>query len=125
MRVDVHHHIVLQRDDPVVTLILAKLAGIANRQEITMTDISKLQTDVAALTGAVTAVVSDLQNERQQNKTLQDQVTALQAQIAAGGSVNQSDIDALDTSVASAVTTLTGQVSQDQTTGITTDAPKT
>ena len=101
-----HHYIRLQADDPVVTLILAKLAGISSRQDAIMVDITKLTTDIAALTGAVTGADNDF-------ASLRTQIATLTATIAAGNPITQAQVDALDATVAGAVSNLNAAVAID------------
>jgi hypothetical protein len=73
-----------------------------------MVDLSKLQADMATLTGTtLPAVVADL-------VSLRSQVASLTATIAAGGTVQQSDIDTLDSSLESAITNLQTAIAPDQ-----------
>lgn len=110
------HHASLRPDDPVAHLIYAGLGLVLSQQERIMADLSKLTNDISALTTAVQNVGTDLQG-------LRGQIADLKAQIGAGNPVTQEQIDALDSTVAAAVSNLTTQVAQDQTAG--TAAPAT
>lgn len=97
MQITLHHR---YEDDPRFSIILGKLSDMA-------LSVAQLTTDVAALTAAVASIDTDLGN-------LRTEIQNLSAQIAAGNPVTQAQIDALDQSVANAVTNLSGQVAQDQ-----------
>ena len=92
-------HIHKYEDDPRFSIILGKLNAMG-------LDISKLTSDIAALTAAVTSADNDF-------ASLRSQIATLTATIAAGGTVTQSQIDALDATVVGAVTNLNAQVTQD------------
>jgi len=98
MQIHVVHHL-----EP---LVLERIGDALNLLRTMMVDITKLTTDVTALTAAIAQVDTDLAN-------LRSQIAALQAQLASGAGVTQAQIDALDASVAAAVTNLNTQVGQD------------
>ena len=105
-------------DDPRFTVLLGKVNAM-------VLSLAQLTTDVTALTAAVTSVDSDLAG-------LRTQIASLTATIAAGGTITQAQIDALDGSVSAAVTNWASQAAQDApqaaapvvATTLTTDAPK-
>lgn len=100
----VHHHILLQRDDPVVNLILAQLAAVTNRQDLIMIDTSKLlaavaveQTESASLRALVAANTAALKDVSSQLATLQASGGATAAQLQQV----QNDVDAATASLSS------------------------
>ena len=74
----------------------ATMGDLIRIQEALNVDITKLRTDLAALVAKETAAEA---SEIADLATISQNIIALKANIAAGGSVSQSDLDALDVQV--------------------------
>jgi uncharacterized phage infection (PIP) family protein YhgE len=98
MNIHIHHHHHIEADDHVVRLLRGHSATLTRIEELIMAISPQVQSvldAIAANTNLVTAVDAALKAEATQITGLQNQVKALQDQIAAGGTLSADDIAGL------------------------------
>jgi hypothetical protein len=60
MMIHIHSHILLQPDDPVVRLIMAKLEGVASREDSIMVEMTKIRDQVTALRDMAEGILAQI-----------------------------------------------------------------